>query len=135
MPFAVPWRKAGLLLAVLALLLLPSLGSAYFGMGSMGGKTGNCPFMPSHAAALCQVNPIEHIQEMQSMFVALPPADVLFLISFLFLAVVLVGAFRKEALVSPLSIALVGAFSYPPLSSRTVLQEAYARGILNSRAF
>jgi len=119
----------------MALLLLPSPGLSYLGMGSMGGQTGNCPFIPGHSAALCQSNPLEHIQELQSMFAALPVSDIFLLALLLFLVAALVAVFVKKTLILPLVLVPTQTFSYPLPSPRSALQAVYARGILNSRAF
>lgn len=133
MPLAVPWRKALLFTAALALLLIPSLGFVHLGMGSMGGQTGNCPFMPGHAASLCHANPVEHLQEWQSLFTVLPQdRDLLSLLLLLMggIAIFYVNSIRAPLVGVPLSLSQRVNFFRP-----NSLQEAFSRGILNSKVF
>lgn len=133
MLFASPWQKMSFLKAALAVLLFVYIGFAFLGAaGSMNNQTGNCPFMPGHSVAFCQANPLEHIQELQSMFNTVP-ANPLSLLALLF-SLVVIGVFLKSFFnLSPIVFFRIGV--YPPSTLRSVLQEAYSRGVLNSRAF
>lgn len=137
MPLVAPWRKAILALAVLPVFLFPPIGFLYFGTDSMGGQMGNCPF-GGHSMAICQMNPMEHIQEWQSMFTMLPTQNLLSLLFALFalLAISKLRFWDKFSTPEPpllLSInrsALINNFRiFDPL------KEAFSNGILNPKVF
>ncbi|MFZ2556053.1 MAG: hypothetical protein WAX57_04395, partial [Minisyncoccia bacterium] len=53
---------------VLAVFTVLIFGISFFGMGmDTMSPTANCPF-GGHSMSICKMNPMEHIQEWQSMF-------------------------------------------------------------------
>lgn len=125
--------KIALVLVVFWVLLF---GFSQMGMdmSTMNGKA-NCPF-GGHSMTICQMNPMEHIQEWQNMFTTLPAKDAL---SILFVLVALL-ALRKlppwgKVLLPQLSHKY---FRLPVLDNFQIihpLQVALARGILNPKIF
>lgn len=104
-------------------------------MQGEAGMSGNCPLMPGHSAAICRMNPLEHIQEWQKMFTSLPienSAEAILALLSLFL---LGSAFLKtsklytEKLSEAFFQRLYFNFLFDPL------EKAYARGILNPKLF
>jgi hypothetical protein len=131
-----PWRKAILALAVLPVFLFPSVGFLHFGTDSMGGQMGNCPF-GGHSMVICEMNPMEHIQEWQSMFTALPLETALtLLLVLLALSVARTFSLNKYSSTSPPRAPLVYSrrttYSFQIFNP---LQEAYSSGILNPKLF
>lgn len=106
------------------------------GMGDEEAVLVDCPFVFGHSMAICEMNPMEHLQEWQSMFTMLPSQNVL-LALFALLALLLARKFHST-------------FSIPeppltPRSNRPVytqsfqifdpLKEAFSSGILNPKLF
>lgn len=127
--------KIPLVLAVFWMLLF-GLSQMSMDMSMMDGKA-NCP-LGGHSMAICQMNPMEHIQEWQSMFTMLPAKDALLTLSaLLFLLALLALRFlntpslfkkpRLEQYVNPFYLNRVPIFNS--------LQEAFSRGILNPKLF
>jgi hypothetical protein len=79
-------QKIGKFSLVLGVLWMLLFGFSQFGMNMdmSGGSTAKCPFS-GHSMSICNMNPLEHIQELQSMFTTLPAKDAIGL----FLAVLL----------------------------------------------
>ncbi len=107
-------------------------------VGDMDGTIIICPFS-GHSMSICKMNPLEHIEEWQSMFTTLPSKGTLSVIlSILLTLLALLGLkyFKKLSLEN---------FSRPEtwmesFYSRTVpvfnhLQEAFSQGILNPKLF
>jgi hypothetical protein len=119
---------------VLVLLLFPFLGLAYLEMDSMGAQS-SCPFMPGHLAVLCQANPAQHIQELQSMFNAVPQGSAM-LAALLFLAAAsAIASSLKKVFAAPPKLLSAATLYYRVTVPRNALQEAYSHGILNTKAF
>lgn len=93
----------------------------------------NCPFS-SHSMSICKMNPLEHIQEWQSMFTTLPTKDVLFLLFIILASVVLsrIKFWNKFSMPEPPLL-----YSLLASSSKIFhpLKLAYALGILNTKVF
>ena len=109
-----------------------------FGLGmDMDDKT-NCPLILGHSAVICQMNPLEHIQEWQSMFTTLPARDVFLFISifFILLALRILLPWHKLR-INILSQSFL-RFRFRVFNTFQVispLQEALSRGILNPKLF
>lgn len=127
--------KVPLVLVVFWMLLFGLLQINMY-MSTMDGKA-NCPFS-GHSIVICQMNPMEHIQEWQSMFTTLPTKNALSILSVLLsLLVLLVLGFlnttysfkkpRLEQYVNPFYLNRVPIFN--------PLKEAFSRGILNPKLF
>lgn len=124
-------------------LILGVLGYSFFGlsqmgmnMNTMGGKA-NCPF-GGHSMVICQMSPMEHIQEWQSVLTALPEKDVLSVLSALLSLLALLSSrfadkfqlFRAPGLEPYVNIFYSnGAPIFDPL------REAFSRGILHPKLF
>lgn len=117
-------------------MLLFGLSQMSMDMSTMGGKA-NCP-LGGHSMAICQMNPMEHIEEWQSIFTMLPAKDALsILFALLSLLALLALRFlntpslfkkpRLEQYVNPFYVNNVPIFNS--------LQEAFSRGILNPKIF
>jgi len=123
-------------LAVFAMLLFGFFG---FGMGmDMNGTMINCPFA-GHSMSICKMNPMEHIQEWQSMFTTLPAKDALSsLLSILLALLALVGVtfFRKFSLHDqPWPEVYINPFYLRKPQIFDPLREAFSNGILNPKIF
>lgn len=126
-----------IILSVLVLwMLLFGLSQMIIDMNMMDAKA-NCPF-GGHSIALCQMNPMEHIQEWQSMFTILPAKNYLSLSSALLVFLVLLALG---------SIKTFTEFNQSRFNSRThyfylnrfalfnQLRELFSSGILNPKIF
>jgi len=80
--------KVPLVLVVFWMLLFGLLQINMY-MSTMDGKA-NCPFS-GHSIAICQMNPMEHVQEWQSMFTTLPTKNALSILSVLLSLLVLLA--------------------------------------------
>ncbi len=117
-------------------IFLFGLSQMSMDMSMMNGKA-NCPFS-GHSIVICQLNPMEHIQEWQSMFTTLPAKDTLSILSVILSLLVLLALrflntpylFKKpriEKYVNPFYLNRVPIFN--------PLKEAFSRGILNPKLF
>lgn len=123
----------------LALVLMPFLWMALFGLSQMSmgmnGETANCPFS-DHSMSICKMNPLEHIEEWQSMFTAIPAKDI---VSFFFLLLVVI-ALTTLSFWSRFSIPDI-RYLYKRLLYKkkfhipNPLEEAFSQGILNPKLF
>ena len=125
-----------LFLGMIAFFAGGFLGLTHFAMATgPDGQMSNCPFMG--VAALCQMNPLQHIAEWQKFFTALPPnnwATILIIASFILLAVRGLKYIGRTD--PPLMVSLrlqLSSISF--LSCKDPLQEAFSSGILNPKAF
>lgn len=113
-----------------------TLWMLFFGMGmDMNSPTAICPF-GGHSMSICKMNPMEHIQEWQSILTTLPVKDVLTLFSLL-LALFALLKLRQVFFVPkiPQADSCVNLFYIhrPPIFNP--LQEAFSSGILNPKIF
>jgi hypothetical protein len=112
-------------------------GSFQIGMDmTMDGKA-YCPF-GGHSMVICQMNPLEHIQEWQSMFTTLPAKDMISIFSaFLSLLALLALRFLNTPFLFKKSrlekYANIFYLNRAPIFNP--LQEAFSRGILNPKLF
>jgi hypothetical protein len=123
----------------LALVLMPFLWMALFGLSqmsaNMNGEMINCPFS-DHSMSICKMNPLEHIQEWQSMFTTLPVKDTISILSLILI------------IISLNTLSFLSRFSIPDiryLHTRHLykkkfhipnpLDEAFSQGILNPKLF
>ena len=97
----------------------------------------NCLF-GGHSVVICQMNPIEHIQEWQSMFRTLPARDVLlYLFTFVMFISFIFQKFWNKFSIHNTSL----LFSRPIHVLRDSfqvfdpIQEAFSSGILNPKSF
>ncbi len=99
------------------------------------GVMSGCPF--SNAPALCHMSPIDHAFTLQTMLAAVPTFSLFALLTALLVSLSLV--FIAPFLWSILSVFFESTTGPSPTANRTIpryaLQEAYASGILNSKAF
>lgn len=114
-------------------VLLFGLFQMDMNMDTMSGQT-NCPFA-SHSMSICQMNPLEHIKEWQSMFTMLPAENLLSFIFVLFalLAISKFPHWDKLLKLKPSHLFLYNNALYQRIFNP--LQEAYSRGILNPKLF
>ncbi len=125
-------RKSILLFSAALFLIVSMPGMA--GMLSMDeqGNMPSCPYMSG--AAICKMNPLEHVAAWQSMFTALPSSTgTMAILLFSLLAIVFI---RIAWNVNPVELALIYTHRFrnkPPIPR--ALQEAFSRGILNPKAF
>ena len=96
--------------------------------------TANCPFS-THSEAICQMNPMEHIQEWQNAFTVLPTKNIVSIFLFI-LAFILIGGFtfygrflaQKPSFLFFKNI--INSFRiFNPL------KDAFSNGILNPKTF
>ncbi len=110
-------------------------GITGFGLGiDTTSPTANCPF-GGHSMSICKMNPVEHIQELQSMFTMLPAKNTLAL--FLFLALFALYKLRHTLSVPKLSQvdASVNLFYIHRPRIIDSLEDAFSSGILNPKIF
>ncbi len=119
--------------AVFTVLLFGIFG---FGLGmDMNSQTAICPF-DGHLESICEMNPMEHAQEWQSMFTTLSIKDTLALLS-LFIALFAILKLRQMFSVSKISQtdSYINLFyiGRPPIFNP--FKEAFSNGILNPKIF
>ncbi len=115
-------------------MLLFGLSQMSMDMSMMDGKA-NCPF-GGHSMAICQMNPMEHIQEWQSMFTMLPAQNTLLLLFVLFAFLFIRKLYSRFSIPEP-------PLSYPDNRAAysqsfqifDPLQELFSSGILNPKVF
>ncbi len=99
------------------------------------GAMSGCPL--SGAPALCHMSPIEHAYTLQTMLTAVPSFSLFALLTALLISLTLV--FISPFLWSVLIVFFESIVGPPRAANRAIprhaLQEAYASGILNSKAF
>lgn len=97
----------------------------------------NCPFS-SHSMSICKMNPLEHIQEWQSMFTTLPKKNFLSFLFTILASVILsrIKFWKKFSMPEPplLSYGFQSSFENS-LKILHPLKLAYSRGILNPKTF
>lgn len=124
-------------LLVLFFLYFTVFTVSQFGLGLDVGGQINCPLMPGHSMVICQMNPIEHIQEWQTMFTVLPAkeASVLLFILFILLAFRILPWHKQRINTLFQSFS---QFRFLPFNNFQIippLQEALSKGILNPKLF
>lgn len=116
---------------------------SFFGLYQLGagmdmnGEMVNCPFS-NHSMSICKMNPLEHLQEWQSMFTTLPAKDVLPLLSVLLALLALLGLkfFGKYSPYNfPQQETFRSLFYLKNFYIPHPLKVAFARGILNPKTF
>lgn len=115
-------------------MLLFGLSQMSMSMSTMDSKA-NCPF-GGHSMAICQLNPMEHIQEWQSMFTMLPAQNILLLLFALF-AFLFIRKFHSKFSIPEPPLTLPGdRLSYSQsFQIFDPLKEAFSSGILNPKVF
>lgn len=125
--------KLALISSVLWVMLLG------FSQSAIGAATNNqmdnCPFS-GHSMSICKTNPIEHIEEWQSMFASIPAKDA---ISILFVLLACL-AIRNAVSRYKFSLVEIGRLYAKHLfrNDFNILnptKEAFSRGILNPKLF
>ncbi|MGB3922238.1 MAG: hypothetical protein WBL19_03145 [Minisyncoccia bacterium] len=122
------------LVLVVFWMLLSGLSQMSMDMSMLDGKV-NCPF-GSHSMAICQTNPMEHIQEWQSMFTMLPAQNILLTLFVLFAFLFIRKLHSRFSIPQP-------PLSYPDNRAAysqsfqifDPLKEAFSSGILNPKIF
>lgn len=103
----------------------------------MESTTGNCPFAPNHPMSICQMNPMEHIQEWQSMFTMLPVENMSLIIFalFAFLAITYLKFWNRFSAPEPSLYILNSSPSLLSFQIFSPLKELFSKGILNPKIF
>ena len=113
-------------------------GLYQFRMGmDLNGEIVNCPFS-NHTMSICKINPLEHIQEWQSMFTTLPAKDTLVFLFSLLVVLALLGLKFFEKYFSynfPQQETHRNLFYLRNFYIPHPLKIAFARGILNPKTF
>ena len=138
-------RKILITLSLVIFLLVGAAGVTYSGVmmpalhslgeeGSTGGPMFGCPFMG--VPALCSMGQLEHAFTLQQMLMAVPFADLFaFLILLLIaLSVAFLAALFRHRIPVPLPLLRPPSRTHRAIPRHT-LQEAFASGILHSKAF
>lgn len=134
MIFAGRYGKIFVALGVGALLLVGSMGFVHFGMGGpMDGTMGTCPFMPG--VTICNMTPMQHIAAAQSMFNVLPQDKNMLSVLLLLVVAFVASSSFKKLFQPPLNLTPVSISTNRYFRPRSVLQEAFSRGILNPKIF
>lgn len=120
-----------ILLIAVSWVFLFGLSQMSMNMSAMDG-TVKCPF-DNHSMSICQMNPLEHIKEWQSMFTVLPIKNVLLLLFGLFalLAIQKIASWSKFSLYTPPLRYSSSRF----LQIFNPFQELFSSGILNPKTF
>ena len=122
-------------IGVAAFVFLGSFGITGGALSSnANGTMSGCPLQG--APALCHMSPLDHASALQTMLAAVPSFSFLAFLAALLISLTLV-------LITPFLWSVIAVFFEstigPPVTDRTVprhaLQEAYASGVLNSKAF
>ena len=120
----------------IAMLLFGFSGFGMMGM-DMNSPMVNCPF-GGHSMSICKMNPMEHIQEWQSMFTTLPAKDAISFLSALLalLALLAIGAWKKFSIHDqPWPEIYINPFYLRKYQIFDPLQESFSSGILNPKIF
>lgn len=123
-------------IGVALFVFLGSFGITGWTMPSnANGAMSGCPL--SGAPALCHMNPLEHAFTLQTMLTAVPLFSLIALLTALLISLTLV--FIVPFLWSIIAVFFELTIGPPVAPYKTIprhsLQEAYASGILNSKAF
>lgn len=124
---------------LMTLVLLGGLGASHFGLNMKmqmdGSMSSNC-FMPGMTAALCQMNPLEHIASWQSMFTMLPSQnDIVSLLLLLLTSLLGLAWIGRIPIRAPSPrISTAQRFRREPFPPNP-LQELFSSGILNPKLF
>lgn len=117
-------------------VLLFGFSQVNMGMGIMNGNT-NC-FLGGHSMAICEMNPMEHIEEWQSIFTTLPAKDAMSIFSVILIILALL-AFRFVdkfyVFNTPRLEPYLNNFYLSKIPIFNPLKEAFSRGILNPKIF
>lgn len=113
-------------------VLLFGLFQMDMSMNTMNGQA-NCPFA-SHSMSICQMNPLEHISEWQSMFTVLPIKNILLILFALFTLIVVSKNTDWNKLLK-LNFHLYQNNRVLYAQVFNPLKEAYSKGILNPKLF
>ncbi len=125
--------KTFFVLSAAALFLIGSLGFSHFGM-EMGEQMTNCPFMPGQAA-ICTMDPLEHIAAWQNVFTALAPENILIFLIFASLIFFFVGHRRgTNHILSTPALCLSRRKVETPFVL-SPLEKAFWRGTLHPKIF
>jgi hypothetical protein len=129
----------GKVLLIFGLVAFLSLGIFSVSSSTMStmNSNANCPF-GGHSIVICKMNPMEHIEEWQSMFTMLPAQDLLSLLFALF-ALLAISKLRFWSKFStPEPPLLLSKNQYALTNSFRIfdpLKEAFSSGILNPKIF
>jgi len=126
--------------SVVTLGIIAFLVISFWGLYSMPmdehGEMANCPFMG--VAAVCRMNPLEHLAAWQNMF-TVPPQKIFFvfltLLLLAFLAALLLRNFWRTREKESLSTEAVYYERTNAAPIRNPLQEAFSDGILHPKIF
>ena len=122
------------LILVVFWMLLFGISMTSMDMNTMDGKA-NCPF-GGHAMAICQMNPMEHIQEWQSMFTMLPAQNMLLILFALFAFLLIRKLHSKFSIPEPPLALPINRSAYSQsFQIFDPLKEAFSSGILNPKIF
>ena len=128
--------KIGKIFVVAITLYILIFGFFQFSTGSsLNSKTMNCPFS-NHSMSICKMNPIEHIQEWQSMFTSLPAKDAIS-IFFVYLLLAIVGTLMWQGSFRHIEIKSFYSrfFSRYCFHIEDPIKKAFSKGLLNPKLF
>lgn len=123
-----------LVLLTLVLFAFVSMYGMSMGMEIEDGQMSSCPFM-SGQAAICTMNPLEHIASWQNMFTVLAQENILVFLAFASLIFFFVGRLRGAShIFHGCALYMLGRRIEIPIVL-SPLQEAFLRGILHPKIF
>lgn len=110
-------------------------GLYQFGLNmNAGGRLVTCPFS-GHSMSICKMNPMEHLQEWQNMFVADPNLGIL-LLSLVFSLLLIFFLYTKYHKRPDSSVFYKKShFNFHTKPIFNILQESFSNGILNPKTF
>ncbi|MBI3573859.1 hypothetical protein HY090_02310 [Candidatus Kaiserbacteria bacterium] len=128
-------RKVLITLSIIASLLSGATGVAYSGMmtGHGMGDVVGCPLM-GYDAAVCTMNPLEHLSAWQNLFAAIP-AQSLVMLLLLLLSLFLALCFSQYLRLLHPSPQPVRIFYNPEASTHDPLRRFIVRGLLHPKIF
>jgi len=118
----------------IAFLLVGVFGMSQIG-ANVNGTNMKCPFA-NHSESLCKMNPMEHLQEWQSMFTTLPIKNTIFSLLYVLLALLGLRFFRNFSLIDiPQPKRHINFYYLRDFFIRNPIKEAFSSGILNPKIF
>lgn len=127
-------RNSFMLVGILGILLF-SLPQMSVDMNMVDGSNARCVF-GGHSTAICQTNPMEHIQEWQGIFTILPTQNTPILFTLFAFLVISKLKFWNRFLIPEAPFVILGSlYSLVSFQTFDFLEELFSGGILNPKAF
>lgn len=128
-------KRIAISILLISFFLVGALGMAFPGMMMGHGDVGmvGCPLM-GHDAAVCNMNPLDHLSMWQTMFAAIPAQTVITAL-LLLLAAFFLLRFREFLWLPVQSPQLVFISYDPEVATHDPLRRFIARGLMHPKIF